>query len=76
MCDIYCENEKEYNYLKSIEIEFMDDKFIEISNNELYFKNYDNILQTDYRINNPITVNDIILLKNKNPLAKLVGSYL
>ena len=44
MCDIYCENEKEYNYLKSIEIEFMDDKFIEISNNELYFKNYDNIL--------------------------------
>lgn len=44
MCDIYCENEEEYNYLKSIGIEFMDDKFIEISNNELYFENYDNIL--------------------------------
>ncbi len=27
-CDILCENEKEFNYLKSIGIEFKDDKFI------------------------------------------------
>lgn len=40
LCDIYCENEEEYNYLKSIGIEFIDNKFIETSNNNLYFENY------------------------------------
>ena len=43
MCDIYCESVEEYNYLRSIGIEFIDDKFIEISNNELYFENYNNL---------------------------------
>lgn len=43
MCDIYCESVEEYNYLRSIGIEFIDDKFIEISNTELYFENYNNL---------------------------------
>lgn len=43
--DIYCENEEEYNYLKSIGIEFEEDHFIPISEKEkkdLYYKNFNN----------------------------------
>ncbi len=43
--DIYCENEEEYNYLKSIGVEFVEDHFIPISEKEkeaLYNKNFNN----------------------------------
>lgn len=40
MCDIYCEDEKEYEYLKSIGIEFWESKFTPIPQNELYYEDY------------------------------------
>lgn len=40
MCEIYCDSEEEYEYLKSIGIEFENDKFIPISKEELYYENY------------------------------------
>lgn len=40
MCEIYCEDEEEYNYLKSIGIEFLEDKFIPTPQDELYYEEY------------------------------------
>lgn len=40
MCDIYCENNEEYEYLKSIGIEFLDNKFISTSKDDLYYEEY------------------------------------
>ena len=40
LCDIYCENEKEYEYLKSIGIQFWDDEFVPIIKDNYYYKNY------------------------------------
>lgn len=40
LCDIYYESEEEYNYFKSIGIEFIDEKFTENLDNELYFEDY------------------------------------
>lgn len=42
LCDIYCESEEEYEYLKSIGIEFLDKKFIPTSNRDLYYESYNN----------------------------------
>lgn len=42
LCHIYCENEEEYKYLKSIGIEFEEDDYVSIDINELYFENYMN----------------------------------
>ncbi len=40
MCMIFCENEEEYIYLKSIGIEFAEDHFISTPKEELYYENY------------------------------------
>lgn len=40
ICDIYCENEEEYEYLKSIGIEFVDDEFVPTPKEELYYEEY------------------------------------
>lgn len=40
ICDIYCENEEEYEYLKSIGIEFVEDKFVPTPKEELYYEEY------------------------------------
>ncbi len=37
---IYCENKKEYEYLKSIGIEFWEKEFVPTSKKDLYFENY------------------------------------
>ena len=45
ICDIYCENEEEYNYLRSIGIEFEEDHFIPLSEKEkknLYYEIFNN----------------------------------
>ena len=45
ICDIYCENEEEYNYLRSIGIEFEEDYFIPLSEKEkknLYYEIFNN----------------------------------
>ena len=45
ICNIYCKNEEEYNYLKSIGIEFEEDYFIPLSEEEkknLYYENFNN----------------------------------
>ena len=40
LCFIYCKNEEEYEYLKSIGIEFVEDKFVPTSKDELYYVDY------------------------------------
>ncbi len=40
ICDIYCENEEEYEYLKLIGIEFVDDEFVPTPKAELYYEEY------------------------------------
>jgi len=40
ICYIYCENEIEYEYLKSIGIEFVDDKYIPTKREDLYYEKY------------------------------------
>jgi len=40
LCFIYCKDEEEYEYLKSIGIEFVEDKFVPVSRNELYYVDY------------------------------------
>ena len=40
LCFIYCKDEEEYKYLKSIGIEFVEDKFVPISKDELYYVDY------------------------------------
>ncbi len=40
MCDIYCRNEEEYEYLKSIGIEFYEDKFVPTPKEKLYYEDY------------------------------------
>lgn len=40
MCFIYCENEEEYEYLKSIGIEFVDDEFVPTPREKLYYEEY------------------------------------
>ena len=40
LCDIYCESKEEYEYLKSIGIEFWNDEFVPISEDEIYYENY------------------------------------
>lgn len=40
ICDIYCENKEEYEYLKSIGIEFLNDDFVPTPKDKLYFENY------------------------------------
>lgn len=40
ICDIYCESEEEYEYLKSIGIEFVDECYIPISKDDLYCEKY------------------------------------
>lgn len=47
LCDIYCENEEEYNYLKSIGIEFVDNKFVKTLDNDLYFESYNIIAENN-----------------------------
>lgn len=39
-CYIYCENKEEYEYLKSIGIEFQEKEFKSTPKNELYYENY------------------------------------
>lgn len=40
LCFIYCKDEEEYEYLKSIGIEFVEDKFVPVSKNEVYYVDY------------------------------------
>jgi len=40
ICAIFCENEEEYNYLKSIGIEFFEDKFTPIQKKDMYYEEY------------------------------------
>ncbi len=40
ICDIFCENEEEYEYLKSIGIEFVDDKFVPSPKEQLIYEEY------------------------------------
>lgn len=40
LCYIYCENKEEYEYLKSIGIEFVDTEYKETPQNELYYEEY------------------------------------
>ena len=45
ICEIYCENEEEYNYLRSTGIEFEEDYFIPFSEEEkknLYYEIFNN----------------------------------
>ena len=39
-CDIYCRNKDEYEYLKSIGIEFYENNYRKIFESELYFEDY------------------------------------
>ena len=38
LCEIYCRDEKEYEYLKSIGIEFVNNKYIPSKNEKLYYE--------------------------------------
>lgn len=40
LCEIYCESEEEYEYLKSVGIEFVDECYIPISKDDLYYEKY------------------------------------
>ena len=40
MCEIYCEDKEEYEYLKSIGIEFWEKEFVPTPREDLYFENY------------------------------------
>lgn len=40
ICDIYCENEEEYEYLKSIGLRFLEKGFVPIPIDELYYEDY------------------------------------
>jgi len=40
LCDIFCENEEEYEYLKSIGIEFFEENFSPTPKDELYYEEY------------------------------------
>lgn len=40
LCEIYCDNEEEYNYLKSIGVEFFEDKFVPARKETLYYGKY------------------------------------
>ncbi len=40
ICEIYCEDKEEYEYLKSIGIEFWEKEFVPTSKEDLYFENY------------------------------------
>ena len=40
MCFIYCENEEEYEYLKSIGVEFSKTEFVPTPKKDLYFEKY------------------------------------
>ncbi len=40
ICDIFCENEEEYEYLKSIGIKFVDDKFVPTPKEQLIYEEY------------------------------------
>lgn len=40
ICDIFCENEEEYEYLKSIGIKFVDDKFVPTPKEQLIYEKY------------------------------------
>lgn len=40
ICNIYCENEQEYEYLKSIGIKFVDNEFKPIPKDKLYYEKY------------------------------------
>lgn len=42
LCFIYCKDEEEYEYLKSIGIEFVEDKFVPTPYEELYYEDYNN----------------------------------
>lgn len=41
ICNIYCESEEEYDYLKSIGVEFYEDHYIPIDKEKLYYENYE-----------------------------------
>lgn len=40
LCDIFCKNEEEYEYLKSIGIEFFEENFSPTPKDELYYEEY------------------------------------
>ncbi len=40
LCFIYCKDEEEYEYLKSIGIEFIEDHFVPVSEDEVYYVDY------------------------------------
>lgn len=40
ICDIYCEDEEEYEYLKSIGVEFVDDCYTPVQKEELYYEDF------------------------------------
>lgn len=40
MCEIYCDNIKEYEYLKSLGIKFVEEKFVPTPKENLYYENY------------------------------------
>lgn len=40
LCEIYCDSSKEYEYLKSIGIDFWKNEYIPVSKKELYYENY------------------------------------
>lgn len=43
ICDIFCENEEEYEYLKSIGIKFVDNKFTSIPPEYIIYEDYNNM---------------------------------
>lgn len=42
MCDIFVESKEEYEYLKSIGIEFLEEEYREIKDNEVFIEKFEN----------------------------------